>query len=266
MSKIKAVELFMALGLSAVVVSCGPSNTDQVNTQSPAATSSVSEGGEGGEGGTAKNTDADVSYMVSLGLMKGHMIVAKELMDQGKPKEAEPHIGHPVEELYGDIEAELPKRNVKDFKGTLNELHDLVKSKPKDAKVVKLYDQAIQNIDGAILALPTQKRESPSFVLQVINNILTTASEEYTAAIANNKFVELVEYQDSRGFVLYSTKLYQSVSKQLDKQKPEASKAVQDQLKALAKAWPAVNPPKAPILTPDDVSGLVGKVAVASKL
>jgi len=37
--------------------------------------------------------------------------------------------------------------------------------------------------------------------------MLKTA-EEYKAAIANNKFVELIEYQDSRGFVLYAEDLY----------------------------------------------------------
>jgi len=39
--------------------------------------------------------------------MKGHLIVAKELMAQGNYKQAEPHIGHPVEELYADVEGEL---------------------------------------------------------------------------------------------------------------------------------------------------------------
>ena len=39
----------------------------------------------------------DVDYMAKLGLMKGHLIVAKELLDQQQPKQAEPHIGHPVE-------------------------------------------------------------------------------------------------------------------------------------------------------------------------
>jgi hypothetical protein len=34
----------------------------------------------------------DVDYMSKLGLMKGHLLVAKELLDQNQPKQAEPHM------------------------------------------------------------------------------------------------------------------------------------------------------------------------------
>jgi len=37
--------------------------------------------------------DADIDYMTALGLMKGHLIVAKELMAQGNYKQAEPPSG-----------------------------------------------------------------------------------------------------------------------------------------------------------------------------
>ena len=65
--------------------------------------------------GVAKDTD----YMVKLGLMKGHLFVAKELLDLKKPKDAEPHIGHPVEEIYTDVADQLNERKVKEFKTTL---------------------------------------------------------------------------------------------------------------------------------------------------
>ena len=38
----------------------------------------------------------DIDYITKLGLMKGHLLVAKELLDQNQPKQAQPHIGHPV--------------------------------------------------------------------------------------------------------------------------------------------------------------------------
>jgi len=49
----------------------------------------VKEGGEGGEGGESASTgNTNVDYMTTLGLMKGHLMVAEELMAQknyGKP-------------------------------------------------------------------------------------------------------------------------------------------------------------------------------------
>ena len=41
----------------------------------------------------------DVDYMTKLALMKGHLLVAEELLKEKQPKQAEPHIGHPVEDL-----------------------------------------------------------------------------------------------------------------------------------------------------------------------
>lgn len=260
MKQVKSVGLLMALGLLTTLGACSSDSTTGAGSAQPDPSPSVSspvveggEGGEGGEEGAAQSTDADVNYMVTLGLMKGHLIVAKELLDQGKHQEAEPHIGHPVEELYGDIEAELPDRNVADFKGNLNQLHDLVKSKPTDPQVTKLYTEAIQKVDGAIAALPADKRTSPQFVVASINGILAVAGEEYVAAIADNKFVELVEYQDSRGFLLYATELYQTVSSQVAQTNSEVDQSLKDHLKELALAWPEVTPPAAPIMTPEKV-------------
>ena len=77
----------------------------------------------------------DVDYMTKLGLMKGHLLVAKELLDFPKPDQAEPHIGHPVEEIYVDVEDQLKERNVKEFKTALISLQDLVKSNAKSEKL-----------------------------------------------------------------------------------------------------------------------------------
>ncbi|MGF1600852.1 MAG: hypothetical protein ACFCU8_02330 [Thermosynechococcaceae cyanobacterium] len=268
MGKLRSVELFMALGLSATLVACGPSAPGDSGTDSsPApAASPAADGGEGGEGGEeGSSIDADVNDMVSLGLMKGHMRVAKELIDLGQYDEAEPHIGHPVEELYGDIEAGLAERKVKDFKATLNQLHDLIKSKPQDPQVAVLYAESLQKIEGAIAALPAEKRESPQFVLSSINDMLTVAADEYGAAIADNKFVELVEYQDSRGFVVYASELYQTVSSSVAGQQPEVDQALQKTMKDLAAAWPAVNPPPAPVIEPAKVTELIAKIKTDSE-
>jgi hypothetical protein len=64
--------------------------------------------------------------------MKGHLFVAKELLDLKKPIDAEPHIGHPVEEIYSDVSEQLTERKVKEFKTTLTTLEDLVKAGAKD--------------------------------------------------------------------------------------------------------------------------------------
>jgi Helix-hairpin-helix motif len=119
--------------------------------------------------------EKDTDYMVKLGLMKGHLFVAKELLDLKKPKDAEPHIGHPVEEIYTDVADQLTERKVKEFKTTLIALEDLVKAGAKDmAKVTTNLNESQQSIDLAIASLPAAQRQDPNFLLQVINGLLDT--------------------------------------------------------------------------------------------
>jgi hypothetical protein len=199
----------------------------------------------------------DVDYMTKLGLMKGHMMVAKELLDQGKPDQAEPHIGHPVEEIYVDVEEQFQERNVPEFKTALMSLQDLVKSNPKDAKLATNFEQSMQAIDGAMQVLPEQQRQSPEFVLQVIDGLLDAAGAEYGAAIADNKISAVIEYQDSRGFVNYADTLNSNISDSLTKENPEAQKAIAQSMNKLKTAWPSAQAPATPVLPPEEVSQLI---------
>ncbi|MGB5770335.1 MAG: hypothetical protein WBM32_10765 [Crocosphaera sp.] len=208
----------------------------------------------------------DKEYLTSLGLMKGHLMVAQQLIAEGKYEQAEPHIGHPVEELYGDIEPQLSKRNVTDFKTTLNQLHDAIKTNPKSDKIKEQYDSSIVAIDQAIAAIPAEKLQSPETILPVINGLLKTANAEYGAAIANNKIVELIEYQDSMGFVVYAEQLYQSVAENMSKNNPEKHEVISTTMKELKTAWPSVNAPETPTMTPEKVDELVTKIQESSKI
>lgn len=208
----------------------------------------------------------DVDYMLKLGLMKGHMMVAKELLDLGKPEQAEPHIGHPVEEIYADVEDQLNERNVKAFKNELIALQDRVKAGAKDAnKTVAEYKASIQSIDGAISVLPDTQRKDHDFVLQVINGLLDTANSEYTAAIADGKVKEAIEYQDSRGFVMYANDLYKGIADQIEKEYPASHKVIVATMADLLKVWPTPIPPQKPVKTPEEVGTLIKQIETETK-
>jgi hypothetical protein len=199
----------------------------------------------------------DVDYLTKLGLMKGHLLVAKELLDLQKPEQAEPHIGHPVEEIYVDVEDQLKERQVKEFKTSLISLQDLLKSKPKDAQVKTNFDVAMQAVDGAIQKLPETQRQSPAFILKAIASLLDAANSEYGAAVSNGKITAAIEYQDSRGFVLYADALYQSISEKMVKEYPAVHKGISESMTQLKTTWPAPIPPNAPVKTPEQVSKLI---------
>jgi Helix-hairpin-helix motif len=208
----------------------------------------------------------DIDYMVKLGLMKGHLIVAKELLDLKKPEQAEPHIGHPVEEIYADVEDQLDERQVKEFKTPLITLQDLVKAGAKDtAAVDSEFKTSVQAVEGAIAVLPTAQRNDPKFVLSVIDGLLDTANSEYTASIANGKITQAIEYQDSRGFVNYANSLFQKISPSVQKKSPETHQAIATALADLIKTWPASVPPSTPVKTPDAVSKLIKAIETSNQ-
>jgi Helix-hairpin-helix motif len=203
----------------------------------------------------------DVDYMTKLGLMKGHLMVAKELLDLKQVAQAEPHIGHPVEEIYADVEDQLKERKVPEFKTPLNALLDLVKGGAKDgAKVNTDFTAAVKSVDGAINILPATQRNSSKFALQIINGLLDTANSEYKASIANGKIAQVVEYQDSRGFVVYANQLYKAIEPQLKKDNPAAAATIGTSLADLTKAWPAAIAPATPVKTPEEVTKLVKSI------
>lgn len=208
----------------------------------------------------------DLDYMVKLGLMKGHMYVAKDLLALGKPDQAEPHIGHPVEEIYADVETQLNERGVKEFKKSLMNLQELVKAGAKDkAKVAAELDTSMKAIDGAIAMLPETQRKSPKFVIQVINGLLDTANSEYGAAVADGKIKEAIEYQDSRGFVQYSSELFKSISPQVTTRSPETEKKLSVALKELTLNWPTALAPAAPVKTTEQVTKLVKEIEMSGQ-
>jgi hypothetical protein len=200
----------------------------------------------------------DVDYMTKLGLMKGHLLVAKELLDLKKPAQAEPHIGHPVEEIYADVEDQLNERKVKEFKTSLIALQDLVKAGAKDpTKVDVEFKTSVQSVEGAIAGLPEAQRKDPKFVLQIINGLLDTASSEYGASIADGKIAQIIEYQDSRGFVAYANTLYKAIAPAVAKDKPEVDKAITTTMAELSKAWPSPIAPAVPVKSTDAVTKLI---------
>jgi Helix-hairpin-helix motif len=205
--------------------------------------------------------EKDVDYMVKLGLMKGHLFVAKELLALNKPKDAEPHIGHPVEEIYADVADQLNERKIKEFKTTLATLQSLVKAGAKDStKVDASFKESMRSVDSAIAALPVAQRQSPTFVLQVINGLLNTASSEYGAAIADGKIKAAIEYQDSRGFVTYANLLYQGIAASMSKDRPQEHKVISESFKQLLTVWPTVVPPANSVKTPIEVSKSISAI------
>ncbi len=265
---LRSIELFLALGAATTSLSVLPAGAATAATGTHQAMPthlvaqheghgrhtippSSSEGGEGGEGGEGSQevASSDTAYLAVLGQMRGHLIVAGELMREGNFAQAEKHIGHPVEELYGSVEPELERRRVKPFKETLTALLELIQASPRSPDTRKAYQSAVAAIEAARLGVPEAVRRDPATTAAVVREIVKVAASEYYASIADGAIVETIEYQDSRGFVLYAGELLKSSLG--PGSGPEAIALlvpIQKRLTALAKAWPSLKPPPRPVM------------------
>jgi Helix-hairpin-helix motif len=205
-------------------------------------------------------TEKDADYMVKLQLMKGHLFVAKELIDTNKIKEAEDHVGHPVEEIYIDISDRLHEHKVKEFKSNLLELEDLIKAGATDRSQLSTdFTESMRSIDGAIAALPTSRKQSPTFILQVINVVLDNVNSTYGIAVSNGKFVDAEEYQDSRGFLTYADTLYRGIAAVMATKYPVVHQFISANIQQLKTVWPHIMHPTTAVKSPAEV----GKIVVA---
>ena len=132
------------------------------------------------------------------------------------------------------------------FRGKLTVLQDLIRTAPTAPATAQAVEEARRSIDQALAVLPEWERRDPAFVATVIRELLNTAASEYEAAITDGRIAETVEYQDSRGFVLYAEQLFRGIAPQLAAGDPALERKLATTFAALKPAWPDPLPPKSP--------------------
>ena len=154
--------------------------------------------------------DAEISaedhaeLLFKLGLLEGHLMVGRELIDAGQTELALPHFGHPIRELYDDISGELARRGVTGFDGELISLEALAAGKPTDPATAAQYKKVIGIIAAVRATVPAGLLDNERFMLGVLGEVATIASEDYSESIEGDRIEKPVEYHDSRGYLIYA--------------------------------------------------------------
>src|SRR3546814_632000 len=118
----------------------------------------------------------------------------------------------------------------------------------------------MEKVSAAEEAVPEAERQSPAVVANVVIGLLRTAADEYEAAIVDGKFANVVEYQDSLGFVRTARRLIEERAEEIRSADADAYDAVVQQIAELEKVWPAVQPPDAPLSSAGEVSAKVSEI------
>ena len=230
--------------------------------QSPApdgpATNSPAEGGEAylTDGGPK---DTRIRFYRDIELMRGHLLVGRQLIALDLWDEALPHFLHPTEELYGLMEKYIKLHNIPPFNRDLQALAQAVKAKRKGAYVQaqKVVDR---RLDAALAVARKFMTPVRNFTVRTAIEVLRVAQSEYEASMEDGRFVKPVEYQDSRGFVLQAERMFERSAAELAR----IDKASLDQIRAafakLKTAWPAPMPPDKPVHDAGEISALISDI------
>ncbi len=228
----------------------------------------LAAGGEGGEGGEGARTDDlgtdDIAYLTQLGLMRGHLEVGIDLYRQREQKAAEPHMGHPIEELYGALEPALQQRGVSGFKDRLEALEKLTRGGAPLEPVEAAHRAALAGIEAAEAAVPEARRLALATRFAVMVNLVRTAAAEYDAAIdEKGRVVAPVEYQDALGFVRTAKAMLDQTPAAERAKAADAVARAEAQLQAVAGLWPSLVPPATVEGDPSELFGAAAYIEIA---
>jgi len=222
------------------------------------------EAGEGGEGKAIANLPPELAFAVRIALLRGHLLIGDELVQQRQWNAALPHFLHPTEELYGDIKDQLADYKVPPFDGALNALAKVVKAKKGGDDYSKALKPVMDALDAADAAMKAKQADWPGFVVETAVETLKTAAGEYQQAIVGGRIAKPVEYQDARGFIRQAERMILGMSAELQKKDPAAFNEVRSGLSELQKAFPSAMPPKAPVKDHAAVLGDVSRIELAA--
>jgi hypothetical protein len=221
------------------------------------------QGGEGGERGAATEAPPDEAFLLRLLLIKGHLRVGRELIEQGHWNDALPHFLHPTEEIYKELAPALAERKIAPFDKDLEALAAQVKSKTGRERVLKDLAAMVAKLDAVAASLPAETRRRPAFLLAVVERLLDTAAEEYKEAIEQGRIANPVEYQDSRGFVWTAEEAVRAIAPVLKAKDAEAFAKLEAAFAALKRAWPTAVPGTGAAAPEAEVRANISRVALA---
>jgi hypothetical protein len=148
-----------------------------------------------------------LEFVYNIEQMKGHLEQAVVNKENGNNTLTQAHIQHPIVEIYDAIQVQLA--SVASNHNTLlfNSLSQLSKN-ADNSDLVQFEEETNgvnQVLDKAIDLVSPE--DNSTLTLIVASWLLDAANAEYESGIRSGKIIQIVEYQDAKGFISRSESL-----------------------------------------------------------
>lgn len=186
------------------------------------------------QAGDAGSLDALNSYRLALLEMKGHLSVARELLQTGSPG-AEYHLREPIEKIFQRIEPELRNRGAPLTSDIVAPLKRVTETDADTA--LALLDSTASAIDGSYAQ---SGAVDPRSILALSEALLRKAVALYANSVKDNAVTDVPGYQTGRGFANQAEALVRHSTGL--KRKPDYETLLAN-IVLIRQSWPGVEPP-----------------------
>lgn len=140
------------------------------------------------------------SFAGLLEQMRGHYDAMLLNVRAGNQTLALKHAGHPANELYAAVQADLSSplraRFLTDFKSI-----DAALKSRAPAKVEAALNVFSSDVDAALATVPAVTRQDPKYAARVISIILGSTTTEYGEGVRAGQVINAAEYQDAQFYL-----------------------------------------------------------------
>ena len=218
----------------------------------------------GGSSAGLTGERADFDLLEKLGLLEGHLMIGKALLEASMPREAMPHFGHPVRELYTYIEPQLQQRGVAPYDADLSALEAQARQGAGGA-FATLYASVIQKLNATRATVAAERSSAPRFMIGVIAQLTIDVASDFGEAQERGRIVNTVEYHDAMGFLGYSQGLTDRLARGASGRAAQAYQAIMMELRGAQRAFPALQPPTRPPITVATIRGHASRISDLGK-
>lgn len=204
----------------------------------------------------ASDVEDELDLFEKLGLMEGHLMIGKALLDAKMQRDAEPHFGHPISEIYDYIKPVFAERKYPEFDSDLRDLEARAKSAPQAPETTAAYDAVLAKIDGLRRTIPANLSSSPGFVVRGIALMMEASADDLAESFEKGKIANTVEYHDAMGFARYADKVLAANRALLG----DKAGKINTEIQFAMSAFPALTPPAQAPHTPADLTAAAGRV------
>ena len=148
----------------------------------------------------------EADYLEKLGLLEGHLMVGRRLLEAKQARLAVPHFGHPIRELYTFLEPRLAAHRAPGFERELEVMEDWAErgNTGTGGAFADAWTALAPKLAAAKASIAPGLRADPRFMLEHVALMAYDVASDYGESIERGRIVNIVEYHDSMGFLLYA--------------------------------------------------------------